>query len=152
MKRSIKLHWFYPYPAETIWDCIIDPEKLKQWNSHHKTEVFKPEVGFKWTETERPRKGWDGKMYFEVLEIIPFKKFSYSFKGGPSPDKMTLDTIVTWTLMPKDNGTELHLLHEGFEGIRGMMISFIMERGWNKHFAQKLFKYLKENNYEPSQL
>lgn len=152
MKRSIKLNWFYPYSAEVIWDCLTDPEKLKQWNNINKTGTFKPEIGFKWTETSKPRKGWDGKMYFEVLEIVPLKKISYSFRGGPNPGQMTLDTVVTWILVPRENGTELHLHHTGFEGIKGMMTSFIMEKGWNKHFAQKLLKYLKESAYEPIQL
>lgn len=87
-------------------------------------------------------------MYFEVLEIIPLKKLSYSFKGGPNPQKMTLNTIVTWTLIPKEGGTELHLEHKGFQGIKGAFISFIMSKGWNKFFARTLREYLNANQNE----
>lgn len=149
MKRDIRLKWFYPYSIETIWDCLTDPEILKQWNDHNKSTDFKAEVGFKWTEQQKPRKGWDGKMYFEVLEVIPLKKLSYSFKGGPNPEKMTLDTIVSWTLKRQGNGTELHLEHTGFKGIKGAFISFVMSKGWNKFFAKPLRNYLK-NNYDES--
>lgn len=151
MKRSIKLKWFYPYPVETLWDCLTDPEKLKEWNNL-KRSGFKAEVGFRWMEEQKPRKGWDGKMYFEVLEVVPLKKLSYSFKGGPNPQTMTLDTVVTWTLTPKNGGTELHLEHTGFEGLKGLITSLIMEKGWNKHFAKKLMNYLKELKNEHIQL
>ena len=148
MTRNIKLKWFYPYPPDVIWDCLTDPEKLKQWNDHNQSTDFKPEVGFQWTEKQKPRKDWDGIMYFEVLEIIPKKQLSYSFKGGSSPNKMTLDTVVTWTLVPKDGGTELHLKHSGFIGFKGAFISFIMSKGWGKFYAKPLLNYLNENYYE----
>jgi uncharacterized protein YndB with AHSA1/START domain len=151
MKRSIKLNWFYPYPVETIWDCLTDPDKLKQWNNLSRSD-FKAEIGFKWMEVQKPRRGWDGKMYFEVLEVIPMKKLAYSFKGGPDPQHMTLDTVVTWTLVAKDQGTELHLEHTGFEGLKGFITSLIMEKGWAKHFAKKLMQYLNSQTYEHSKL
>jgi uncharacterized protein YndB with AHSA1/START domain len=87
-------------------------------------------------------------MYFEVLEVLPPRKLSYSFKGGPNPSEMTLDTIVTWELIPKDGGTELHLRHTGFEGFKGAITSFIMERGWNKQVNKRLSKYLTQKNNE----
>jgi uncharacterized protein YndB with AHSA1/START domain len=152
MKRSIKLKWFYPYPVETVWNCITDPDKLKEWSNLSRASDFKAEVGFRWMEEQKPRRGWDGKMYFEVLEVIPLKKLSYSFKGGPDPSTMTLDTIVTWTLITKNGGTELRLEHTGFEGLKGLVTSLIMEKGWNKHYAKKLMKYLTEMEHEHSQL
>lgn len=143
MKRDIKLSWFYPYPVETIWECLTDPELLKQWSLS--SGDFRAEVGFKWMETRppKPKMKWDGKMYFEVLEIVPLKKLVYSFKGGPSEGVHTLDTIVTWSLHPKEGGTELRLVHSGFSGARGYFTSFIMELGWQKNVARKLLKTLQ---------
>lgn len=143
MKRDIKLHWFYPHPVEVIWECLTNPELLKQWSLS--SGDFKAEPGFKWMETQspRPKMNWDGKMYFEVLEVVPLQKLSYSFKGGPRPGELSLDSIVTWTLHPKDGGTELHLVHSGFQGARGMLTSFIMEIGWKKKVARKFQKTLE---------
>lgn len=143
MKRDIKLKWFYPHPVETIWQCLTEPELLKQWSLS--SGDFKAEVGFKWMEQQppRPRMGWDGRMYFEVLEVIPHKKISYSFKGGPREGVITLNTIVTWVLHPKDNGTELHLEHTGFEGAKNIFTSFIMELGWKNKVAQRLAKTIQ---------
>jgi len=147
MERDIKLSWFYPYPVEVIWECLTVPEILKQWSLS--TGDFKAEVGFKWMEARKPKPklNWDGKMYFEVLEVVPMQKLAYSFKGGPREGEITLDTIVTWTLIPKDNGTELHLEHSGFKGARMFFTSFIMEMGWRKHVHKRLVRTLQKMFY-----
>lgn len=152
MKRSIKLKWFYPHPVDLVWECLTDPNRLKEWSNLDRSGSFKPKVGFEWMEESKPRKGWDGKMYFKMLKVVPLEKLSYSFKGGPNPETMTLDTVVTWILTPKDGGTELYLEHAGFEGLKGMMTSFIMEKGWGKHFGKRLMNYLNEEVHEYSEL
>lgn len=148
MKRDIHLKWFYPYPPAEIWACLTEADILKQWSGLHRTTDFRAEVGFTWMETQKPRRGWDGKMYFKVLEVVPLRKLSYSFKGGPNPSEMTLDTIVTWELLEKNDGTELHLRHTGFAGLKGAITSFIMERGWNKQLNKRLVKYLTSRKNE----
>ena len=137
MKRDIKLKWFYPHPVETIWECLTNPEILKQWNLA--SSGFRAEVGFKWMEVTKPRPkmDWDGKMYFEVLEVVPLQKLSYSFKGGPSEGVYNLDTVVNWILVPKDGGTELHLEQIGFKGMKNYISSFIMEMGWKNKVAKR---------------
>lgn len=57
---------------------------------------------------------------------------------------MTLDTIVTWTLVPKNDGTELQLVHSGFRGMRAVFTSFIMELGWKNGVARKLARTVKK--------
>ncbi|SDF73788.1 SRPBCC family protein [Chitinophaga filiformis] len=137
MKRDIKLKWFYPHPVETIWECLTNPDILKQWNLA--SSGFRAEVGFKWMEVTKPRPkmDWDGKMYFEVLEVVPLQKLSYSFKGGPGEGVYNLDTVVNWILVPKDGGTELHLEQIGFKGMKNYISSFIMEMGWKNKVAKR---------------
>jgi uncharacterized protein YndB with AHSA1/START domain len=137
MKKDIKLSWFYPYPPETIWECLTDPEILKQWSP---MKDFKPEIGFESQTQQAPRKSldWDGITYYKVLEIEPLKRLSYSFKGGPKPGVINLDTVVTWILVPKNGGTELQLEQTGFSGARNMVSAFIMEFGWKKIVGKKL--------------
>lgn len=152
MKRQISLEWFYPYPVETLWDCFTNPDILKQWSSLSTKGDFRPEVGFSWMESQKPRKGWDGKMYFEVLEVIPGKKLKYSFKGGPAPGKISLDTIVTWEFHPVGDGTRVTLLHTGFEGLKGFMTSLIMSKGWDKHTGKRLLSFLNSHAGELHEL
>lgn len=148
MKRDIKLKWFYPHPVEVIWECLTNPEILKEWSLQ--SGDFKAEVGFKWMAESKPRPkmDWDGKMYFEVLEIVPLQKLSYSFKGGPREGVYNLNTVVNWILVPKDGGTELHLEQTGFDGMKNYISSFIMEMGWRnkvaKRFQVSLAKYLND--------
>ena len=144
MKRDIKLKWFYNHSPEVIWDCLTKPELLNEWSSP--TKAFKAEVGFKWMESQKPRPAfnWDGKMYFEVLEVIPLKKLSYSFKGGPRPGEYNLDTVVTWKLIPKNNGTELHSEQTGFHGAKNYFSSIIMEFGWKKIVTKRLLPVLEK--------
>lgn len=142
MKRDIKLKWFYPYPPEVIWECLTNPEILVKWSP---MKDFKPEIGFECQSQQkaRPAQNWDGIMYHKILEIVPMKRLSYSFKGGPRPGEYNLDTVVTWILEPKDGGTELHLEHTGFTGAKNMLTSFIMEMGWKKIVGKKLKKIIE---------
>lgn len=141
MQRDIRLTWFYNYPPETIWNFLSKPELLRLWT---KVNDFRPETGFEFFQQEKPNpsKGWDGMMYHKVLEVIPFKKLSYTFQGGPEKCSISLDTVVTWTLIPKNGGTELQLEHTGFEGAKNYFTSYILELGWKNNVAKKFKKAL----------
>lgn len=142
MKRNIHIKWQLTYPVETIWEYLTNFELLSQW-----TEIksFKAVVGFEFTQKQpaKPKHGWDGMMYHKVLEVVPNEKLSYSFKAGPEKGVITLDTIVTWRLTANGRGTTLELEHSGFEGLKNVMTSFIMELGWRNHMIKKLKTALK---------
>ncbi len=36
---------------------------------------------------------FDGIFYCRVLEVSPFKKLSYSWKGGPGDGSITIDSV-----------------------------------------------------------
>ncbi|CAG5004915.1 hypothetical protein DYBT9275_03474 [Dyadobacter sp. CECT 9275] len=142
MKRDVKVQWFYPHPPEVIWECLTNQELLNKWTF---IKDFKPVVGHEFEAHAKPRKsqGFDGIMYHKVLEVIPLKKLSYTFRGGPQKGVITLDTIVTWTLTPKNGGTELKVEQSGFEGTKNYFTSFIMELGWKKILSKKITKALQ---------
>lgn len=110
MNRSIKHTFFYSHKPETVWEYLTKAELMSQWLMPND---FLPIVGhdFKFTIKPLPELEFDGIVYCKVLEIVPFKKLSYSWKGGPGNGKINLDSIVTWTLVAKENGTELFLDH-----------------------------------------
>lgn len=89
---------------------------------------IKIEIGhrFQFQAKPMPRFGFDGIVHCEILEVITNKKLVYSWKGG------SLDTIVTWTLKPLENGTALTLEHSGFNSIKNLLPYFIMNGGWKK--------------------
>ena len=105
---------------------------------------FQPIVGhsFQFQTKPIPNFDFDGIIYCRVLEIIPFKKLSYSWRGGPGNGQMTMDSVVYWTLEPSGAGTELRLLHTGFDGMENLAIFYAMNEGWFKNI-RKIDELLK---------
>lgn len=131
MKTSIQHQFIFPVPPEEVWEYLTNSDLLAEWLMPND---FKPIVGHKFQFGTKPRYalGFDGRVYCEVLEIIPQKKLVYSWKGGLSKERLLLDTVVIWTLTPCPEGTMLHLEHKGFKGLKNMIPYFIMNNGWAK--------------------
>jgi uncharacterized protein YndB with AHSA1/START domain len=113
MEKSIKHTFFYSHPPETVWEYLTKPELMQQWLMKND---FQPIIGldFQFRTNPIPSLDFDGIIYCKVLEIVPFKRLSYSWKCGPGEGKITLDSIVVWKLQPKEKGTEVILEHTGF--------------------------------------
>ncbi len=77
------------------------------------------------------------------MEITPLERLVYSWKGGTSKNNLTLDTIVEWTLEPKENGTELSLIHSGFKDMNALILTAMYD-GWNKNI-EKMINHLKSD-------
>jgi uncharacterized protein YndB with AHSA1/START domain len=131
MTKTIHHQFFFPHPPEVVWEYLTKAELISQWLMEND---FKPIIGhqFQFRSRPVPAISFDGIVYCTVLEIIPFKKLSYSWKCGPGDGKITLDSIVIWTLDPKDNGTELLLENSGFEEANFAIYS-AMNEGWLKN-------------------
>ncbi len=143
MKRDIVMKWFYPNSPEEVWECLTDADLMGQWLMKND---FKPVLGHKFQFRAKPKPAfkWDGIVYCEVTELAPLKRLSFTWRGGPDNTATTLDTVVTWTLQPKENGTELTLEHKGFTGTRSYLVSFMMESGWKKHIAKRFARELEK--------
>ncbi len=130
MARNIEHHWFYPHAPEIVWDYLTQAELLGQWIMKND---FQPIVGhqFMFHAGAVPALDFDGNIYCEVLEIVPLKKLSYSWKCGSGRGETTLDSVVTWILVEKDKGTELQLVHRGFDGKGTDAYHLAMDKGWD---------------------
>jgi len=140
VQKDIRQTWFFNQSPQAVWDYLTKPELLEQWLMKND---FKPIIGHKFRFNAMPRikMGFDGIVYCEVLEIIPLKKLSYTWRGGPGNGKITLDSVVTWTLNAKDGGTELLLEHTGFKGWKNYITYLVMNKGWvkiSKRFVMRL--------------
>ena len=113
MSKIIKHQFIFQHPTETVWEYLTKPELMEQWLMKND---FQPIIGFDFQFQTKPIPSldFDGICYCRVLEIVPFKKLSYSWKCGPGEGKITLDSIVVWKLQPTDKGTEVFLEHSGF--------------------------------------
>ena len=128
MTKTIRHQFFFAHPPEVVWDYLTKAELIAQWLMEND---FLPVMGHDFQFRTRPMPGFnfDGIVYCKVVEIVPFKKLSYSWKGGPGEGRITLDSLVEWSLQPAENGTELLLVHSGFKEADFNMYS-IMNDGW----------------------
>ena len=85
-----------------------------------------------------PILNYDGVFHCKVLEIVPYKKLSYSWNG-----RITRDTLVVWKLQAKDKGTELLLEHSGFSKEENFAIYTGMTVGWVNN-VYKIVAHLKK--------
>jgi uncharacterized protein YndB with AHSA1/START domain len=136
MEKVIQYQLFYPHPPEAVWEYITDADLISQWLMKSN---FLPIVGheFQFKAGPMPEMNFDGIFHCKVLEVVPLKKLVYSWQFGPGTGKVT-NSVVTWTLSQKDNGTELLLVHNGFKGEAFMKMFESMNEGWLKHITKIL--------------
>jgi uncharacterized protein YndB with AHSA1/START domain len=140
MAKSIRQQYFFPHPPEVVWEYLTNAELMGLWLMKND---FQPIIGhdFQFRTNPIPSLNYDGIFYCKVLEIVPFKKLSYSWKGGPGEGKIALDSVVVWKLEPKDKGTELFLEHSGFSEVENLAIYNGMTGGWLQNI-QKLADHI----------
>ncbi|MES1160792.1 MAG: SRPBCC domain-containing protein, partial [Bacteroidota bacterium] len=85
-------------------------------------------------------------VYCRVLDIVPFKRLSYSWKCGPGNGKITIDSVVKWKLEPKEGGTELFLEHSGFSKKEDLSMYNALYDGWLKNM-QKIAELLNTTQH-----
>jgi uncharacterized protein YndB with AHSA1/START domain len=141
MERNNVISWSFKQTPQQVWECLTDPELLGQWFMKND---FKAEVGhqFNFINKPMPAVGWDRIVYAEVMEVDSAQKLVYSWKAGPRPGVINMDTVLIWTLTPHNGGTLLKLEHKGFKGIKNYLSSFIMEKGWQKNISVKFQRVL----------
>lgn len=125
MSRSMEFEAFYPYPPEKVWVALTDKRALAEWMM---ANDFEPRVGHKFHFRVDPQPGFNGEIACEVTECEPPRKLVYRFQGTQSKQA----TLVTWDLVPERDGTRLKLVHSGFTGIGGFILSRILKGGWGK--------------------
>jgi uncharacterized protein YndB with AHSA1/START domain len=132
MQREIKQSWQFRQSPEEVWEYLTRPELIEEWLM--KTN-FKPVKGqkFQFTFTPKPGAKYHGVVDCEVLEIIPCSRLSYSWNGSTFDENRNYHSVVEWTLVPKGNGTELQLSHDGFTVLEDILTH---SNGWNSCLAK----------------
>jgi uncharacterized protein YndB with AHSA1/START domain len=124
MRRDITVEETLPYPIETVWQALTDPDALAEWVMP--VEGFAPVVGQKFRFKARPMPGWDGVINCEVLTVEPPQRLVIRWQGS----RMRSPTTVTWTLAPTGTGTRLRIDHQGFAGPSGALLALMHRSGW----------------------
>jgi uncharacterized protein YndB with AHSA1/START domain len=131
MQREIRHTWQFVQPPEAVWAYLTQSELLELWLG--KTD-FQPVVGhlFRFVSP------YGNDSFCEVLEVKPFTKLSYSWQKKSAKDGSPFHSTVLWTLVPKENGTQLELVHKGFTALEDLVGH---EKGWGaclKQFEEQL--------------
>ena len=121
MENEIRQSRHFNQPPQEVWDYLTKPELIEQWLG--KTD-FKQVAGYKF----RFISPYGNDSYCEVLEVKPFTRLSYSWQKNSAKDHKLFNSTVVWTLIPKENGTELQLVHNGFSAIEDVIAH---TNGWN---------------------
>ena len=116
----------YSHAPAAVWKALTDPALHARWWA---PGDVRPVVGHRF---ELDMGQW-GKHACEVLQVEPERLLKYRFAAG------TLDTIITWQLVPEGAGTRLRLTHEGFDlaSPMGRQAFEGMKPGW-PHVLAKL--------------
>jgi uncharacterized protein YndB with AHSA1/START domain len=146
MTKSIKHTFFFSHPPATVWEYLTNPDLMELWLMKND---FQPIVGFdfQFRTNPIPALHFDGIFYCKVLEIVPFKKLSYSWNSGPGNGEITLESVVVWKLEAKDKGTELFLEHSGFEKEENLEFYKGLTDGWLKKM-QKIANLLNAAQHD----
>ena len=98
----IQLDRLLAHPPAAVWRALTDPELHARWWAAGDVRAV---VGHRF---ELDMGVW-GKQPCEVLAVEPERLLRYRFATG------SLDTIITWRLVPEGTGTRLTLTQEGFD-------------------------------------
>lgn len=133
MEKSIQQSYFFAHPPERVWEYLTKSELMEQWLMKND---FQPIVGleFQFRTGPIPSLNFDGIFYCRVLEIVPYKKLSYSWKSGPGGGKIGLESVVVWKLQSTENGTDVFLDHSGFARKENLDLYNGLNHGWLEKF------------------
>jgi len=140
MNGNIQHQLFFTQSPEQVWEYLTDAGLISLWLMENN---FMPIPGHEFQFRTRPLADYDfdGIVYCKVVEIVPFRKLSYSWKSGPGQGRITLDSLVVWTLEPGEGGTTLYLHHSGFLEGEDPGIFTLMDKGWLENI-KKIAGYL----------
>jgi len=147
MQRTIHLETVLAHPPVLVWRALTEPELLGRW---FMANDIAPQLHHAFTFRMAPQRGWDGITHCQVTAVETERRLAYTYRGEATGEKalacagvhaeraaeMTkgiftrLDTEVSFSIAPTCGGTILTLDHAGFRGLKLVVISFIMQRGW----------------------
>jgi len=129
--KIVKTHQFQS-PIGKVWDAISLAEEISAW--FIKAD-FKAETGYQYTFTHEQTviKG-------EILKANPVYELVYTWVVSGTD----VETVVSWKLEEKDEGTFLTLEHSGisnYPGETAVVMFNNFKGGWNS-CVENLEKYL----------
>lgn len=112
------------HPPEKVWRALTHGPLLDEWLLK---SDFQPIPGHRFSFRNQPQPHWDGLIHGEVLTVTPPSQLAYRWEA------LGVNTIVTWTLTPTENGTRLRMEQSGFKPEQKQAFAGA-KGGWNWMF------------------
>lgn len=109
--RSLVLERHLPHPPEKVWRALTESSLLDQWLMQND---FLPVVGHRFQFRAEPVPHWNGVSDCEVLEVAPTERLAYTWNASGEEAAGGLKSVVSWTLTPTAEGTQLRMEQSGF--------------------------------------
>ena len=126
MQKEIKHTVRFNQTPQEVWEYLTKPELLEQWLMK---STFLPIVGHKFHFIGNCDDASKAIAQCEVLEVTPFSQLVYSWQTNSAKDNKPFASKVVWTVVAKDNGTELQLVHNGFRALEDVVLH---NDGWTR--------------------
>lgn len=104
---SVAVERALAHPPEKVWRALTQPHLIE---ARLMTSDFEPALGHRFAL----RGDWGGVLDCEVLAIEVGRKLSYTWNFVHDDPAFNLRSVVTFTLVPDDAGTRLHVEQVGF--------------------------------------
>jgi uncharacterized protein YndB with AHSA1/START domain len=98
--RSVVVEREFGHAPEKLWRALTQPHLIAEWLMKND---FKPVIGHRFDLSAN----W-GVVACRVTEVEPNQKLAYTWEA------LGLESVVTWTLTPSNNGTLLRMEQIGF--------------------------------------
>jgi uncharacterized protein YndB with AHSA1/START domain len=120
--RTLVIEREMPHPPEKIWRALTEGQLIEEWLMKND---FRPVVGHRFQFRREPVQNWNGIIDAEVLVVEPNARLAYSWGS------LGLESVVTWTLTPTEDGTHLRMEQSGFPSEEGANYKGA-KYGWTK--------------------
>jgi uncharacterized protein YndB with AHSA1/START domain len=130
-------------PAGKVWKAITDKNDMKEW--YFDLADFKPEPGFEFQFEGGPDPGKSYVHLCKVVEAVPNKKLSYTWKYAGYPG----DSLVTFELTEEGPKTRLRLTHTDLETFPADNPDLARENfvgGWNEIIGKSIKEFFEKGN------
>lgn len=132
--NSIKQVYVIAAPPEDVWQALTDPELITEWSG----------AGAEFPlERDAEYSLWDGDIRGRIIEFAPNERLVQTWE----PESWTRkDSVVTFTLVPLGDGTQVELVHQNVEDWDYEDTS----AGWDAFYLGALKLMLESRAAEPA--
>jgi uncharacterized protein YndB with AHSA1/START domain len=119
--QEIVVDEVFPHRPELVWKILTTPELMGRWLGMTPSG-FEAVTGRRFTYQTTAAGSWDGVIHCQVLEVIPYERLVYEWRGGDDANVgygSRLDTLVHSGFVTPRNDSALENMSKGWPKVIG---------------------------------